>query len=58
MEPIKRWKFNLINKSGKQESWTGSFKTEELADKWYNNYGIQWEKEGKDLIKVEYYIEG
>ena len=51
---VKRYKYNIVNSRGFQESWTGVFKTAELCDAWYNNHGKQWEREGRELIRVEY----
>lgn len=56
----KRIKYNVvvtkINDKGKkikkQEPWTGIFKSEEEANKWYNEYRIQHEADGHKLIRV------
>ena len=53
---VKRWKFNVINERGFEESWTGSFDSKEKMAAWYNKYGVQWENEGRVLKMVEYYI--
>lgn len=57
MEGIeKRWRYDIITEKGEQQSWTGSFKTLEKCEKWYNIHGKWWINEKKKNLKlVEYY---
>ena len=49
----KGFKYNVINKNGNQEPWTGIFKNSKLADAWYEKHGKIHEQEGHKLIRVE-----
>lgn len=51
----KRYKYNVINKNGIEEDFTGKFDTKEEAEKWYNKYGKWFEERLKHkFILVEY----
>lgn len=51
-EPMKiqRYKYNVINKKGKQEDWTDPFANKAEAEKWYNKWGEYHEEKGYKLI--------
>jgi len=53
----KRYKFNIINNKGELEPWTGSFKTSEEAEKWFEKHGKFHEDRNHRLVKVETTIE-
>ena len=53
---MKGFKYNVINKNGKQEPWTGGFKNSKLADEWYEKHGKFHEQEGHKLIRVAYVL--
>jgi hypothetical protein len=48
-----KYKFNVINRFGAQEPWSGVFKSKEDADKWYNKHGREHERRGHKLILVK-----
>jgi len=54
---IIKYKYNVLNSIGVQESWTGSFTTVEKAKEWYNKYGKEWEEQGRRLVFVEFEAE-
>lgn len=45
--------YKVLNKYGKYEPWSGKFKTEEEADKWYKRHGVFHEARGYTLKKFE-----
>ena len=46
-------KYDVISpRTGNQEPFTGMFKTEKDADKWYAKHGKIWKERGKKLVKV------
>lgn len=47
-----KYKYNVINKDGLEESWTGIFANFELSEKWYNNHGKWFESRGYNLVLV------
>lgn len=55
MELIKskntRYKYNVINRNGQEEPWTGVFESKELADKWYEKYGKEQVASGRKLVR-------
>lgn len=50
---MKKYKFNLINKKGMQEPWTGIFDTKKEADEWFEKYGEFHKMRGHNLIRVK-----
>ncbi len=48
-----KYKYNIINSLGREEPWTGVFKTIESCKQWYEKYGKEFEKEGRKLILIE-----
>lgn len=48
------YRYDIYNKEGKLEPWTGQIGDKEAADKWYNKYGKKHEAEGKKLKRVRY----
>jgi hypothetical protein len=56
MTESKKYKFNIINKDGREEPYTGIFRTEnglsgyERAVNWYTKFGVELEREGKVLV--------
>jgi hypothetical protein len=48
-----KFKYNLINAKGEQEPFSGVFKDEAEADRWYEKHGRKWESEGRTLVKTE-----
>lgn len=51
-----KYKYNTINKKGKQEPWTGIFPNEKLANKWYKEVGKKQEAAGRVLVKRKAYF--
>ena len=47
-----KYKYNVINHLGKEEPWTGLFKSLPLCETWYNKYGKEFEKQGHKLVFV------
>ena len=54
---VKKWKYNVINRFGNQESGTGAFDDEASCYAWYKRYGKEWEAQGRQLVKVEFEVE-
>ena len=46
-----KYKYNVINKSGKEEPWTGVFKNLQKSDEWYQEHGKFHEQRGHKLIR-------
>ncbi|MCR9066280.1 MAG: hypothetical protein NXI00_20075 [Cytophagales bacterium] len=44
-------KFNTITPSGREEPFTGVFKSKAEADKWYNAHGRDFESRGIKLVR-------
>lgn len=45
------FRFNVINKNGREEPWTGIFKNEDACDHWYERYGKFHEERGHRMVK-------
>ena len=50
METKLRYKYNVIEKNGREGPWSGIFKTKEDRDNWYNKYGKEFEANGFVLV--------
>jgi len=50
---MKKYKYNVINKNGEQEPWTGVFDSKELADEWFEKHGTFHQARGHKLVLVE-----
>lgn len=44
-----KYRYNVINKKGEEEPWTGTFKSSEEAQKWYKLHGKFHEDRGHEL---------
>ena len=51
------YRYDVVNPSGQLEPWSGSWKTPEEANEWYNTHGKWWEKEGRIIKRIETKIE-
>jgi hypothetical protein len=47
-----KFKYNVINKFGKEEPWSGIFSNAKKADEWYEKHGKWHEQRGHKLIRV------
>jgi hypothetical protein len=45
-------RYDIVKKNGRREPWTGIFKNEELANKWYQTHGQFWINLGYILAPV------
>ncbi len=45
-----KYRYNVINKNGVEEPWSGVFDTELEASNWYNKYGEFHESRGHTLV--------
>jgi hypothetical protein len=50
METKKRFKYNVINKKGEEEPWTGVFNSFEESQSWYNKHGINFINQGHNIV--------
>lgn len=48
-----RCKYNVLNKKGILEPWTGSFNDDKEAQKWHDKYGVIHEAKGHHLVLIE-----
>jgi hypothetical protein len=46
-----KYKYNVINKFGLEEPWSGVFENIEMADRWYEKHGKFHEKRGHKLVR-------
>lgn len=49
----KKYKYNVVNKYGRQEAWTGVFNSKKLADEWFLKHGIHHQARGYKLVLVK-----
>ena len=47
-----RIRYNVINKLGKEEPWSGIFDNAQKADEWYEKHGKYHEQRGHKLVRV------
>lgn len=45
-----KYKYNVINKRGVEEEWTGMFDTYEDTVRWYNVHGVYFVNRGHNLV--------
>ena len=50
---LEKYKYNVINGDLKEEAWTGVFSTKLDAEKWYEKYGKEHERNGYNLVLRE-----
>ena len=48
-----KYRYNVINKNGVEEPWSGIFDTMELSDAWYQKHGKFHEDRGHTLVLAE-----
>jgi hypothetical protein len=48
----KKFKFNVINKKGQLEAWSGIFESEAEADEWYLKHSDFLKTTGLKFIKI------
>ncbi len=52
---VKKYKYCLRKPFGKDEDWTGTFDTKELADKWFDEHGSLEVAKGRNLVRKTTY---
>jgi hypothetical protein len=48
-----KYRYNVINKHGNQEAWSGVFESLAAAEKWYERHGSFHEANGHKLVLVK-----